>query len=447
MNLENVCDPTKDISGIMPDKRGISSFKIDECLFDTVLLMCEIINAKEPYLIGTLYAISYWAVKIAKYLRLPAKDIQKLQLVTLMHDLGKIYIDDKILNKKGKLTPLEYEIMKTRVVHSYEIALKLAQLYELEDIPQIILGYQERMDGNGYPNGIKGENIPTLSKILLVAKALVSMLTNTQYRKAKPIDEIINEFKIFSNTQFDAGVAEAAILLLIYEKDEYNDCFEGIGNYVTVNITLKNHDSDILTMWGNIRKNGMAYIFSPVGRIPEVKFHQIAGCNIYLNINERIYHFKPVLQEILSNKILMSDIRIQNDEKSFSIKWFLDGMFISKAREPYNIFISLVGGDYLDFYVFHAEISEPIINGIVKIKLHDGKDTFLPGIVIFRQQLDDKVFYRFKYTNVPGSVSREVFSSIFRKQLEIRNLIKDTNYFKTASPSTSKRRKQDFLNF
>jgi HD-GYP domain-containing protein (c-di-GMP phosphodiesterase class II) len=427
-------------------EKNIFSFKINESLFDTVLLMCEIINAKEPYLIGNLYAICHWAVKIAKYLNLPAKDIQKLQLVTLMHDLGKIYIDDRILNKKGKLTSQEYEIMKTRVIHSYEIALKLAQLYELEDIPQIILSYQERIDGNGYPNGIMGQDIPVLSKILLVAKALVSMLTNKQYRNAKPIDEIINEFKIYSNTQFDADVAEAAILLLIYEKDEYNDCFEGIGNYVTMNITLKSHDPEVITMWGNIRKTGNSYVFSSVGRIPDFKIIQVAGCDIYLNINERIYHFKPVLQNITFNKILISDIEIQNEDKSVSIKWFLEGNFIPRTRSPFKIFINLFGGDFLDFYVFDAEVPEPITNGIIQISLSDGKDTNLPGVIVFRQQLEDKVFYRFKYANVSNSVSREVFSSIFRKQLEIRNLIKDTNYFKTAAPYASRKRRQDFLN-
>lgn len=427
-------------------EKNIVSFKMNQSLYDTVLLMCEIINAKEPYLIGNLYAISYWAVKIAKYLNLPPEDLQKLQLVTLMHDLGKIYIDDKILNKKGKLTPQEYDVMKTRVMHSYEIALKLAQLYELEDIPQIILSYQERIDGRGYPNGITGDKIPMLSKILLVAKALVSMLTNTQYRNAKPIDEIINEFKIYSNTQFDPDVAEAAILLLIYEKDEYKDCFEGIGNYVTMNIILQNNDAGI-SMWGNVRKTGKTYAFSPVGKMPGFEYGQITACDIYLNINERIYHFKPALQKVSANKLLMSDIKIQNQDKSVAIKWFMEGTLIPKATGPIKIYITLFGGDFLDFYIFYAQVPEPIVNGIIQLSLSDGKDMQLSGITVFRQQLDDKVFYRFKYVNVPSSVSRELFSSIFRKQLEIRNLIKDTNFFKSAAPFSTKRRRQDFINF
>lgn len=427
-------------------EKNILSFKINQSLYDTVLLMCEIINAKEPYLIGNLYAISYWAGKIAKYLKLPAGDVQKLQLVTLMHDLGKIYIDDKILNKKGKLTAQEYEVMKTRVMHSYEIALKLSQLYELDDIPQIILSYQERIDGKGYPNGITGDNIPILSKILLVSKALVSMLTNTQYRNAKPIDEIIQEFKIYSNTQFDAAVAEAAILLLIYEKDEYKDCFEGIGNYVTMNIVLEGNDSGI-TLWGNMRKTGKTYAFSPVGKIPDFEFGKVKSSDIYLNINERIYHFKPVMQKLSLNKLVMSDIKIQNQDKSVAIKWFMEGIFIPKATGPIKVFITLFGGDFLDFYVFHAQVPDPLVSGIVLISLIEGKDTQLPGVIVFRQQLDDKVFYRFKYENVPSSVSREVFSGIFRKQLEVRNLIKDTNFFRSAAPFSHKKHRQNFINF
>ena len=418
-------------------EKDIYQQKKVENLYDTILLLCEIINAKEPHLIGNIYAVSYAAKAIANQMNLSQSDIQKLQLASLMHDLGKIYIDEKILKKVGRLTDEEYAVMKTRVTHSFNIASKLSQIYSLDDIPEIILHYQERIDGTGYPQGILGENIPQLSKILNVAKAIASMLSKTLYRKAKPLDQIINELKINAGTQFDTEVAEAAIVLLIYRKDQIEDFFSGIGNYATLSISLQ--DNQTINIWGNVQRKKDFYLFRSMDQIPEYEQNQVTDVNLYLNNNERIIKFKPQIEKKSSNEIRFSTLELKIEEEAFSIEWFLEGSIITRTKNMHEIFINLIGGDFLDFYVFYEKLSEQITDGVVKMNLNDDQNILLPGVIVFQQRINDKVFFRFKYTNVAETQRKKVFSAIFRKQLEIKNMIRGTNYFKALVSAPRKK--------
>ncbi len=416
-------------------ERNIFQAKIQENLIKTVLLMCEIINAKEPMMMSNLYAVSHWAIRIARQMKLADKDIQKLQLAALMHNLGKIYIDEKLLNKEDEYTREESEVIKRRTVHSYEIALRLGRIYDLEDIPEIILRFQERVDGKGYPGGLTGENIPLLSKILCVAKALASMLTNKPNRKAMPLDEIIRELKDNAGTQFDREAAEAALVLLLYNKEEQSDYFSGIGNYATLSVTIGTQDASTVQLWGHIRKNRSIYIFNPMGKAPTIDKRFITDCALYLDINERILRFDAEIDHILADRILLRNVEPQGEEDVFSILWFMEGTLITNEKVIHKIYINLLGGDYLDFFIFNEEKPSAFTSGIVKLTLSDKKETFLPGMITFRQQMNDKVFFRFKYTNVSESERQQVFSAMFRKQLEMRGQIKGTNYYRTIVPA------------
>jgi len=145
---------------------------------------------------------------IGMHLNLPQKGMDDLELLSMLHDIGKIGIDDRILNKPGKLTDEEWIIMKRHPEIGYRIAMSSP---ELKSVAEYILYHHERWDGKGYPNGIAGENIPLFSRILAVADAYDAMTEDRVYRKALDRPKAVEEIKRNAGTQFDPRIADLFI--------------------------------------------------------------------------------------------------------------------------------------------------------------------------------------------------------------------------------------------
>jgi len=141
---------------------------------------------------------------IGEKLGLPQKSLVELELFSMLHDIGKVGIDDRILNKPGKLNDEEWAVMKRHPEIGYRIAKASP---ELEPIAEYILSHHERWDGNGYPYGLKGEQIPLLSRILAVADAYDAMTEDRVYRKALTKEQALDEIKRNAGTQFDPLIA------------------------------------------------------------------------------------------------------------------------------------------------------------------------------------------------------------------------------------------------
>lgn len=147
-------------------------------------------------------------IKISDILSLSTSEINELYLLAKLHDIGKIGIDDKILNKPGKLTEEEWSIMKTHSEIGYRIT---SSTPDLMHIAYNILTHHERYDGTGYPKGLKGEEIPLLSRILTIVDAFDVMTNERPYKKAMTVEEAIEELKKCSGTQFDPKLVEIFI--------------------------------------------------------------------------------------------------------------------------------------------------------------------------------------------------------------------------------------------
>jgi HD-GYP domain-containing protein (c-di-GMP phosphodiesterase class II) len=138
----------------------------------------------------------------------------------LLHDVGKIGISDAIINKNGKLTSDEYDVIKEHPVMGNQI------LSSIEEYPYLSVGahyHHERYDGKGYPDGLAGENIPWVARIIAVADTFDAMSSTRPYRKRLPEDFIISEIKNCAGTQLDPKVVQK--FLELYEAGEFADVF------------------------------------------------------------------------------------------------------------------------------------------------------------------------------------------------------------------------------
>lgn len=158
--------------------------------------------------------------KIGKIMGLSDSELNDLGLFSMLHDIGKIGIKDSVLMKPGKLTEEEWTEMRKHSILGYRIA-KTAP--ELENIATDILYHHERFDGKGYPEGLKGEKIPLLSRILAVADSYDAMVNDRCYRKALPKETAVAEIKRCSGTQFDPKVVDCFLKVIDTGKTQYKE--------------------------------------------------------------------------------------------------------------------------------------------------------------------------------------------------------------------------------
>ncbi len=144
-------------------------------------------------------------------MNLPLESLDELELFSMLHDIGKVAVDDQILNKPEKLTSAEWEIVKKHSETGYRIA---AASPELESVSRYILHHHERWDGTGYPHGLKGEEIPLLARILAFADAYDAMTAGRSYKRAMTKREAIAEIKKNVGKQFDPAIFKVFVEVL-----------------------------------------------------------------------------------------------------------------------------------------------------------------------------------------------------------------------------------------
>ncbi|SHG69028.1 PAS domain S-box-containing protein/diguanylate cyclase (GGDEF) domain-containing protein [Thermosyntropha lipolytica DSM 11003] len=158
-----------------------------------------------------------WGIKIAKHLRLSARELDEISLLALLHDIGKVGVKEEILKKPAPLTEDEWREMRRHPEIGCRIAQNTAELLSVADY---ILAHHERWDGKGYPKGLKGEEIPLLARIIAVVDAYDAMTSDRPYRKALTHEEALEEIRRNAGTQFDPRIVEIFIDIIEKEKNE-----------------------------------------------------------------------------------------------------------------------------------------------------------------------------------------------------------------------------------
>lgn len=208
-----------DISERRENEQKIARYvsMLEESMEGTLTAISNMVEQRDPYTAGHERRVGILACDIAVAMGWPEEKAHDLQLIGLVHDIGKIGVPAEILSKPGRLTTVEYELVKNHVVMGYEI---LKDVKFPLPIAEIIYQHHERLDGSGYPRGLKGDEILQEARILAVADVLESMSSHRPYRPALGIEVALEELKKNRGSLYDPDVIDTVLRMV--NEDKYS---------------------------------------------------------------------------------------------------------------------------------------------------------------------------------------------------------------------------------
>lgn len=192
--------------------------KLSEDHLELTIALANALDSRDAYTRNHSENVAKYSVEIAKKMNLPQDQLNFIQVGGLLHDIGKIGIPEHILLKPGKLTEEEYELIKSHPSIGIEM-IEHVKIYKISGVLDIVQSHHERYDGRGYPNKLKGEQIPLMARIVSVADAYDAMISRRVYKHEMDLDYALNEIRKNKGTQFDPDVVDA-FLSLFAERDE-----------------------------------------------------------------------------------------------------------------------------------------------------------------------------------------------------------------------------------
>ncbi|MGD8718797.1 MAG: HD domain-containing phosphohydrolase [Candidatus Zixiibacteriota bacterium] len=179
--------------------------------------LAETIESRDPLTAGHSRGVMRYAVGTAKKLGFPSDEIEVVRYAALLHDYGKIGVPDEILRKPTTLTPAEYEVIKKHVLYTQQILMRISFEDRLREVPVVAAHHHERLDGSGYPNGLKGDEISPGGRIIAVADVFDAVTSRRHYRGPMTVPQAVSLLEDGAGDQFDRDVFEAFKRLLIEE--------------------------------------------------------------------------------------------------------------------------------------------------------------------------------------------------------------------------------------
>ncbi|HUX10053.1 MAG TPA: HD domain-containing phosphohydrolase [Terriglobia bacterium] len=177
-----------------------------QLFIDSIEMIAAAVDAKDPYTKGHSSRVSQYSVILAREVGLDEDEIERVRASATLHDVGKIGVDDRVLQKPGVLTDEEFELMKRHTIMGFEI---VRQVQQLADMLPGIRWHHESLDGSGYPDGIQGDEIPLLVRIIAVADTFDAITTDRPYQAGRDFPTALGILKKHAGTRYDPIVADA----------------------------------------------------------------------------------------------------------------------------------------------------------------------------------------------------------------------------------------------
>ena len=181
-----------------------------DLFLDTITILAQAVELRDEYTGGHTFRVTTYSLLLAEHMGMAQQDIDLIRIGTPLHDIGKIGIDDAILRKPDRLTPEEFAIMKSHTVKGAEI---LETVPDLKNIIPIVRSHHERWDGHGYPDGLAGEAISPLARVVALADAFDAMTSDRPYRKGMPAAVAFAEIEKQTGKQFDPTLAQGFLAI------------------------------------------------------------------------------------------------------------------------------------------------------------------------------------------------------------------------------------------
>jgi putative two-component system response regulator len=179
-----------------------------QVLFEAIKALASAVDAKDPYTARHSRRVTRLSLLLADAIQLSSEERYVLELSAWMHDVGKIGVPDSILTKPAPLTQKEFAVMKEHPAKGAEI---VGEIEEFGQVADVIRHHHERVDGRGYPDGLRGAAIPLASRIILIADSFEAMVADRSYRRSLGREAAIRELQAHSGTQFDQSLTQAFI--------------------------------------------------------------------------------------------------------------------------------------------------------------------------------------------------------------------------------------------
>ncbi|MEI8388894.1 MAG: HD domain-containing phosphohydrolase [bacterium] len=215
-DLLNVIEASFEVYQLNIDNQSLA-LDLKELFSGTISAITEALDAKDHYTFGRSKRVTYYSLKTGEALGLSDTDLSELELAGLLHDIGMIGVSENILNKPDNLNAEEFDEIKKHVLTGVKI---LEEIKQLRSVIRIVNFHHEKYDGNGYPYGVTGEEIPIEAQIIAIADAYDGMTSDRAYRKGISHEKAVEEIKKAAGTQFSPKVVEAFLKIALNAKEE-----------------------------------------------------------------------------------------------------------------------------------------------------------------------------------------------------------------------------------
>ncbi len=309
--------------------RLLEKQQFSQHLFEqTATALVNAVDAKDTYSHGHSLRVAEYSEKIARVLGKNDDECYRIYYTALLHDVGKIGIDDSIINKKGKLTDEEYDIIKQHPRMGNQI------LSSISEYPYLAIGahfHHERYDGKGYPLGLKGEDIPEVARIISVADAYDAMSSNRSYRKAIPQQLVREEIVKGAGTQFDPEIAKVMEHLIDldteYEMREKSSLRELSGrsdlisedfrSVISEGIVITDHETDI------------RFSFKPTVESSDLSFPAIV---LFDSLDGKVHSREQTVRELVYYEY--AEVFFDGNARNVGVREIRTDKFTTERKEP-----------------------------------------------------------------------------------------------------------------
>jgi len=395
-------------------------------LFFTVNSYLEILSVKDGNIPYHMTNVANLCLKMAKKAKLSVLDTVKLYIAALLHDIGKLYIPDEIINNKKKYSYHEYEAIKEHAKRSAEMAkAELSDLPVLNEVPEIIRYHHERYDGSGYPEALVGEKIPYLSRYLMLADSVDAMLTHRSYKKQKDRKSVIRELEDCSGVQYDPKLVPIIIEVLKESRNKYN-IEEVVGTNYIHNVALSyfyENFNHVETLTGSLvmQKNKGKFILN---KPFEQDVHKVEGAKICFYYLNDIYEYGIDIQRNTKDQLIISRFNFEPLEEHFALSWRLKTSMYFSKKTRWDANIIKIGGSSLVFEVKTKHLKEVLEQKkkTLVVPIHfkvEELDEFVEIECKLMQHFvfDDKTVMFTKYLGVKDNKKEKLIRALFKKQI------------------------------